>query len=217
LSGPQELVVIGGGEHARVLLEAALSRPEAWTVLGFVDPSPCEETRDRLSVPRLGDDDDGLRRTGPARFAIGVGSTGPSERRRRIAARYDAAGARWATVIHATAWVSPSARLAEGVFVSAGASVNSGAVVGRHAVVNTGAVVEHDVVIGEFAQVGPAAAIGGGARIGDGSYVGLGARVRDHVAVGARATVGMGAAVIVAVTDDEIVVGVPAAPLRRRG
>ena len=51
------IVVIGGGEHARVVIEAIRSGGGAQEVIGFVDPEPCEETTRRLRVPRLGGED----------------------------------------------------------------------------------------------------------------------------------------------------------------
>jgi acetyltransferase EpsM len=213
LSRPRDLIVIGGGEHARVVIEAARSRPELWAVLGFVDPAPCAETSKGLAVERLGTDEEALARAGTNRdlaFVIGLGSTGVGTRRREICVRYDALSVRWATVVHARAWVSPTAVLGRGVMVSAGASVNSGARLGDHAVVNTGAIIEHDVLLGPFAQAAPGAAIGGGAVVGAGSYLGLGCRVRDHVRIGEAVTVGMGAVVVGSIPDGEVVMGVPA-------
>ncbi|MEO8501098.1 MAG: NeuD/PglB/VioB family sugar acetyltransferase [Vicinamibacteria bacterium] len=211
-----QLVLIGGGEHARVVIEAARSRPDLWEVKGFVDPKPNEETNRRLDLPWLGSDHKGreLAAAGGVQFILGLAGLRSREARRDLAATYDAVGAAWATVIHAASWVSPTARLDGGVFVSAGALVNSGARVERHAVINTGAVIEHDVVVGEFAQVSPGATIGGAGRVGRNAYVGLGACVRDHVTVGESATVGMGAVVVAPVPQDAVVIGNPA---RSRG
>jgi sugar O-acyltransferase (sialic acid O-acetyltransferase NeuD family) len=207
-----QLVVIGGGEHARVVIEAARSRPDLWEVRGFVDVHPNPETESRLGVPRLGSDDEGrtLAAAGGVQFVLGIAGPGSRGARSAVVKAYDEAGAHWATVVHATTWVSPSAHLGEGVFVSAGAVINSGARVERHAVINTGAIIEHDVLVEEFAQVSPSAAIGGGARVGRQAYVGLGACVRDHLEIGEAATVGMGAVVVASVPRDVVVVGNPA-------
>lgn len=207
-----KIVVIGGGEHARVVIEAARSRAGLWDVSGFLDLRSNPETENRLGVTRLGSDEEGreLSTQGEVRFVMGLAGLTSREARMALVKAYDEAGARWATIVHATAWVSPTAHLAEGVFVSAGAIVNTGARIERHALVNTGAVVEHDVVIGEFAQISPAAAIGGAAQIGKNAYIGLGAFIRDHVSIGKGATVGMGAVVVAPVPEGAVVVGNPA-------
>jgi sugar O-acyltransferase (sialic acid O-acetyltransferase NeuD family) len=201
------LVVIGGGEHARVVIEAARGQ---WDVIGFVDPQECGETTRRLGVPRLGDDDYGMRAAKHAHVVLGVGTIGVGDVRARVAARY--AEARWASIVHAAATVSPTASIGPGAVVLAGAIINSGANIGSHCVINTGAVVEHDCVLSAFSQVGPAAALGGGVTVGEGSYLGLGCRVRDHVAIGARTLIAMGAVVTRSTGDGESWRGVPAKP-----
>jgi len=205
----QHLVVIGGGEHARVVIETARSCPSQWSVDGFADPNPCEDTQQRLGVRWLGDDAAVIGRPG-LMFVLGIGAVGVGDARRQIVERYAAAGGRFAALVHAAAWVSPSARIAEGAVVFAGAVVQSGADVGAHAVVGTRAVIEHDVRLGAFVQAGPGVVTGGGAKIGDGSYLGLGACVRDHVTIGERALIAMGAVVTADVADGATVLGVPA-------
>lgn len=216
---PWPLICIGGGEHARVVLEAALSRPDWFRVLGFVDDKPCAPTLQRLGVPRLGNDERGIALLGEApevRFVLGIGAVGGSGPREAILRRYFEANATFAPVVHARAYVAPSATVEEGVFVAAGAVVNTSAYLGIHAVVNTGAIVEHDVSLGAFSQVGPGAVLGGGVILEDHAYIGLGARVRDHVRVGRAAVVGMGAVVTRSVSPEQVVVGVPAVPRKPR-
>lgn len=182
------LVIIGGGEHARVVAEAA--RAAGLYVAGFVDPKPCEETVARLKLSRLGDEAlDG------ASAVLGVGAIGPTAVRRGIVERLAGRVRDWRIVVHGTAWVSPSAELAEGTVIMAGALVNSGARIGRHCIVNTGAVIEHDVVLGDFANIAPGVTVGGGTIIGVNAFVGLGSSVRDHIRIGDGAFVRMGTVV----------------------
>ena len=211
---PRPLILIGGGEHARVVADAAVSSGE-WEVVAVADPSPAADAlAQRLGVARLADDD-GLRQrlasTDPESrpwLLVAVGAVVDGRVRQQVAGRFEQE--RWASVVHATAWVSPSAMIEAGTVVMAGAVVNAGARVGAHAIVNTGAVVEHDVVVGAFTRVGPGATIGGATVIGADVLLGLGAAVRDHIAVGDGATVGMGAVVTSDVAAGDTVAGVPA-------
>jgi acetyltransferase EpsM len=211
------LVIVGGGEHAIVVLEAARSRPGAWDVVGFSDRTRTSRLAAREpGIEDLGDDEALAahraaiqNNTAAPDLVLGVGGgTQPGDR----VATVDRFGpdASWATIIHAAASVSPSARLGPGTVVGAGAVVQAGVVAGSHVIVNSGAIVEHDVVLGAYSHVAPGAAIGGGTRIGERVFVGLGARVRDHITVGDGATIGMGAVVVADVGAGRTLVGVPA-------
>ena len=201
------LALIGGGEHARVVAEAATL--SGWAVAG------CFDLRDDVPLPLLGREERYL--ADPSRFPdlvllLCIVGSGHLALRRRVLARWQAAAPPWATVVHPTAFVSPSAHLGRGVFVGPHAVVHTGAHIGDHAIVNSGAVVEHDVVLGEGVHLAPGAVLGGGARVGPWSTCALGSRVRDHLTVGADALVGMGAVVVAPVPDGATVLGCPAKP-----
>lgn len=186
------LVLVGGGEHARVVAEAA--RSAGLELAGFVDPQPCRTTVERLGLVRLGDDS-ALLSLPDVWGILGVGAVGAQAVRRMIVERVRPHVVGWKAVVHRMAWVSPTATIAEGAVIMAGAIINAGAQIGRHCIVNTGSVVEHDVVLGDFSQLAPGVTVGGGVRIGPDVFIGLGAGLRDHIVVGAGAFVGMGATV----------------------
>jgi acetyltransferase EpsM len=203
-----DIIIIGGGEHARVVIEAARSDPRGWRVIGFVDPESCDETCDRLGVRRLGGDE-ALRAYPDAASILGFGSIVDTIARTSAHERLAPLVARWATVVHRDASISPTAVLGEGTVVMARAVIQSGATVGHHAIINTAAVIEHDVWLGEHVQVAPGAVIGGGTSIGRAAYIGLGASVRDHIHIGEGAVIAMGATVVRNVAAGAVVMGGP--------
>lgn len=200
------VLLLGAGEHAAVVAETAVLLGHE--VLGAVAPAGAAA---RVAV--LGDDAALAARPAWAADSSWHLAVGELPLRRRLAERWAAHDA-WATLVHPTAWVSPSARLGRGVFVGPQALVHAHAVIGDHAIINSAAVVEHDVVVGTGCHLAPGAVVGGGARLGAWAFIGLGARVRDHITVGAGAVVGMGAAVLREVPPRSTVLGVPA---RERG
>jgi acetyltransferase EpsM len=209
------LIVLGGGEHARVVIEAAQTQGERWAVQGYVAPDAAGGPD---GVPWLGDDAtltarlDGLSHDDRPWLVLGFGGgeTPAGLADRAAATERFGPDARWATVVHATAWISPTARIEQGAVVLANAVINTGARIGRHVIVNSSAVVEHDVRIGDGSHTAPGAVIGGGTRIGEHTFIGLGARVRDHLEIGAGAVVGMGAVVVASIGPGATVVGIPA-------
>ncbi len=205
------LILIGGGEHARVLLDAARADGDR-SFAGFIDPSPPGLAAAGTGLPWLGGDDEGLKlaRTGQYEFVLAMGAVGPQPLRVRLTMHYEAAGAGFATIVHPRAAIAPSATVGAGSVVLAGAIVNPGAELGRHCIVNTGAIVEHDVLIGDFAVLAPGAIVGGGAQIGPETFIGLGSRVRDHVRVGRGVLLAMGAVLVSDAPDGVLMMGVPA-------
>ena len=210
------LVVLGGGEHGRVVVEAALGRPDAFSTVSITDPEIPAGPTSLAGVASLGDDDalaacladPSARNDARPALVLGLGLPGRAAVRRRLQERFSTE--RWAVVVHAWAHVAPSATLEPGVIVLAGAVVGTGAMIGRHSILNSGAIVEHDVRIGENTHVAPGVVIGGGAQVGSGVVIGLGARIRDHVTVGDGATIAMGAVVVGDVAAGTTVFGVPA-------
>ncbi|QQO23157.1 acetyltransferase [Bradyrhizobium diazoefficiens] len=207
----QDLILVGGGELARVIIETAQSQG-CWNVIGFVDPEPCEETTRRLHVERLGIDKD-LLSYPQAKLVLGVGTIKVSNARRNIVTNLDLPDSRWATIVHPSAYVSPSASISHGAIVLAGAVVCSGASIGSHCIINLGAKIDHDVHVGSFVHVAPQAALGGGSHIEDDAYIGMGAVIRDHLTVSSRTLVGMGAVVSKQFAPGKTLVGVPAREL----
>ena len=204
------LVIIGGGGHARAVVEAATTDPAGWTVLGYVDGAPTDAMAAH-GVPYLGPDAVlGDERTVPldACLVLGIGR-GP---RRDLVARFDATGRRWASVVHGAAWCSPTAAVGAGTVVLAGAIVQAGVRLGDHVIVNTAASIDHDSTIGDRTHVAPGAHLGGRVRVGADAHIGIGAAVRDGIRVGEGAVVGMGAVVVADVPEGLTVIGVPARP-----
>jgi acetyltransferase EpsM len=208
----RDLIVIGGGEHARVVIETA--RAAGWKVIGFVDPTACEETQSRLNIAWLGDDN-AVPRHADVAVVLGMGSVDVGFRRQKIVASINLPSARWATVIHPMAAVSPTAALGAGTVVFAGAIVSSSARVGEHCILNHNVVVDHDAALGGFVHASPGSVVAGGTAVGDGSYIGMGALVRDHITLGRNCLVGMGAVVTKSFADGIVLIGAPAKPVER--
>lgn len=195
--------VVGAGGHAKVILALVQAAGHEVGIVAVSDPSQAEPSVLGHKVQGMdvlrADDDRGVM------VAIGHNAV-----RARVADELASRGLRFATLIHPTAWVAPTARIGEGTVIFAGAVVQPDVVIGPHAIINTSASVDHDCVIGAYAHLAPGTHLAGDVHVGERAFLGAGVSVIPGVSIGARSTVGAGAAVVRDIPEDVTAMGVPA-------
>jgi UDP-perosamine 4-acetyltransferase len=209
-------VILGGGGHASVVIEAMVTGRAAAPRM-ILDSDRTRWGKTLLDVPIVGGDDllADLARKGITHFVVGVGGVGDNGRRRRLYEQAQANGLTPVTVQHPMAVRSGWSKVGEGSVLLAGSVVNAGAVLGKNVILNTGAIIEHDCTVGDHVHVATGATVAGSVRIGEGVHIGAGATVRQGITIGRGAVIGAGAVVIKDVAPGMVVVGVPARPLSR--
>ena len=203
-----EIVVLGGGGHAKVLI--SVLRKLSWQIIGYTDD------RDRgpiLAAAYLGRDDElsGVMGVHPRCAAVvGVGKVDASPRRGCLQARLLELGFRVPVIVSPDAVVNEAVVLGAGTVVLDGAVVNTGAASGGHCILNTNSTVEHDCRLGDNVHVAPGATVCGGVTIGDDCMIGAGATVVQEVTLGAGCLVGAGATVVADLGTPGVYAGSPA-------
>jgi len=209
-----QYVVIGGGGHAGVVVDALRATGYAGPA-GILDVDRARWGTTVDGVPVLGDDTllSQLSQRGITHFAIGVGGTRDNGPRRRVFDAAIAAGLHPMTVRHPRAYIAASAAVAPSAQLMCQAVVNSHAVVGENVIVNTAAIVEHDCRIHAHVHLATAARVASGVTVGEGAHIGAGATVVQSITIGTGAVIGAGACVVHDVLPHTTVVGVPARPV----
>ena len=208
-----DLVVVGTGGFGREVIDVidAVNQVQpTWNLLGCVDDAPSPRNLELLEtrgVSHLGDRDALRSMHAETSCIVGIGS--PSVRR-NIAEAFDAAGIRWATLIHPSATLGFGVTLGVGSVVCAGVQLTTNIHVGRHVGFNPGVTVGHDTSIGDFVSVNPRAAIAGDVTVESGVLLGIGSVVLQGLTIGAESVVGGSACVTKDVAPGAIVKGVPA-------
>ncbi len=212
MSAIRSVIVVGGGGHAKVLVDLLLLL--RWNVLGYTDLNP--GGGDLLGVSCLGSDEIVATRWHPEEVGLvnGVGSVRSPAARAGVFEAFSELGYTFPAVVHPAATVSPHATLAVGAQVMAGAVIQAGSRIGPNVIINTRASIDHDCEIGAHVHVAPGAVLSGAVRVGERAHIGCGATVRQAITIGTAAVVGAGAVVIEDVAPGMTVAGVPAKPLR---
>lgn len=186
-------IVLGGGGHARALIEILLSGSGVIEAVVAPELSPAPEFK---SLKHHTHDDDINRY--PANSIELVNAIGSLPRdaklREKLFKRFKSAGYHFATVVSKAATVSNYAVLADGVQILPGAILNA-CQVGANTIINTGAILEHDVTIGENCHIAPGAVICGDVCIGNNVHIGAGATVLQGLSIGDGAVAGAGSVV----------------------
>lgn len=201
-------VILGAGDHARSLLGllASVGRP----VVGCIAPIDPPDGWP-VGCPWLGDDT-ALQDLDPLKVALvnGLGSVGPTTRRRRVFDEARAKGFGFPVLVHPSAILAEGVTLAEGTQVLAGAILQSGVIVAENVLLNTGCILDHDCNIGPHVHLAPRVTLSGNSQVGAGAHLGTASTVIQGINIGTEAIVGAGAVVVRDVVAGRRVAGVPA-------
>ncbi|CAF3032187.1 unnamed protein product, partial [Rotaria sp. Silwood2] len=212
----QNIVLIGGGLHAGVvldLIEVINAIQPKYVVDGFYDDN---RTHSKLSIPYLGTIEQLVQQfidnsaVLKASFVVCIGDNIAREYivERVSKSLHDEEKAEWATLIHPFSSISRSAFVLQGSVVCAGAVIGPNAKVGMHTIINTHASVDHDCSVGNYVHIAPGVHLCGGVSIGDLTLVGVGCQIIPKICIGKKCIIGAGTTVLANVTDMNKAVGI---------
>ncbi|TXC92369.1 acetyltransferase [Metabacillus litoralis] len=202
-----KIVLIGQGGHSKVIKDIILSYKEN-KVIGYLDDKykDYHYENDQFSGP-ISSAQNIISRIDNVKFIIGIGD---NKIRKSIFEQLDLSSDYYATLIHKSAIVSPSATIESGTVIMARAVINANSLIGKQSIINTGAIVEHDNEISDFVHISPNATLTGSVTINEGAHIGAGASVIPLVSIGEWSVIGAGAAVIDDIPANCVATGVPA-------
>ncbi len=197
----EKIILQGGGEHARVVLDSLLSSGR--TVVALFDP---KYTGELFGVPQRGAYDARIYPEALAVVAIGNNSV----RKRAVSLTRQ----KFTNVIDQTAAISRFATYGKGNMFLQRTIVQAMSRLGDHVIVNTGAQIDHDCIIEDYVHVAPGVVLCGGVQVGEGTLIGAGAVAIPGTKIGKWAVVGAGAVVTRDLPDYALAVGNPARIVR---
>jgi acetyltransferase EpsM len=200
------IVVIGEGGHSKVIQDIIFAMG-CYQIIAILDDKFKEvHNRDGVLFGPISVVSSIIDRDRNTKLIIAIGN---NHVRAEIVERIRVDNEKFATLIHPSAIISPSARIGEGTVIMPNCVVNANAEIGKHVIINTGAILEHDNRIGDYAHISPNATLTGNVKVGEGTHIGASATIIPGIKVGKWSVIGAGSTVIRDIPDFKKAVGCP--------
>ncbi|WP_407535960.1 acetyltransferase [Cetobacterium somerae] len=206
----KEIMIIGAGGHAKVIIDIILQRKknlnDNLVIKGILDDSFNEnEKKDLFGIPIIGKVNKILELPSNIYYIIAIGN---NDIRKKISQNYKEI--KYITLIHPKAIVAENVSLDEGTVLMAGSIVNSDTKIGKHCIINTGSIVEHDNIIKDYVHISPGATLCGGVIIEEETWVGARSTIIQGIRIGKKVIIGAGSVTIKDIDSFSTVIGIPA-------
>ena len=113
------------------------------------------------------------------------------------------------SLIHPTAYISPSCEIEKGVLIEQNVIVSSQVKIGFGVFAKRGVLIGHHCVLGDFVDINPGVVLSGNIKVGNGVTIGTGAILRNNISIGENTTIGMGSVVTKDIPANSIAFGNP--------
>lgn len=209
----KHLIIIGAGGYGREMFGAAreaVGFGTAFDIRGFLDARADALNGFAGYPPVIGSPETYV----PEPDDVFITALGDIASRRACAARIEARGGTFVSIVHRTASLGPNVVVGAGTFIAHNVVLTADVRVGRHAAVFHNTSIGHDTTLGDFSHVYAQCSVGGVVRIADGARIYPGSVIVPRRTVGENAVVGAGSTVILNVRAGTTVFGSPAAEVK---
>jgi acetyltransferase EpsM len=200
------IVIIGEGGHSKVIQDIIFAIGSYQIVAILDDKYKDVHDQDGILYGPISVVPNIINRERNTKLIIAIGN---NQVRAEIVKRIRFDHEKFATLIHPSAIISPSACIGEGTVIMPNCVVNANAEIGKHVIINTGAIIEHDNCIGDYAHISPNATLTGNVTVEEGTHVGASATIIPGIKVGKWSIIGAGSTVIRDIPDFRKAVGCP--------
>lgn len=207
----KKIVIAGAGGFGRELLQWIKDINEktpTWEILGFIDDNLNALDGVETDAKVVGTIKDYVGKE-DEEVALAFGSP---ELKRKIVSILKAKGAKFATIIHPTALLSPFAHYGEGFIMFPYSKLSCNSTVGEF-VTLLSTPIGHDNVIGDYTVISGGCNIVRNVKIGQDVFLAAGVCIAQDVVIGDGAYLGLGSVILKDVKPGAKMFGNPARPL----
>ncbi|WP_440616719.1 NeuD/PglB/VioB family sugar acetyltransferase [Cysteiniphilum sp. 6C5] len=205
MSKGENIVVIGAGGHAKVVVDAILAQGK-YTIQAVIQDDPIPENGKTI----LGYEVIHSSHLSGKKIDCFIVAIGCDNTRKEQFLKYKKQGYHAATIIHPQSIIARNVIVSEGSVILAGVIINPDSNIGANVIINTGVIIEHDVSILSHSQLSPGAVVCGGCCVDEKVYIGANSVIRQCIHIVNDSIIGCGASVVCNITESGTYVGVPA-------
>ena len=149
------LLILGAGGHGQVVKEIAIACGYEPQAIAFLDDNAPNVAGKINDAPYLAPNYDGV--------IIAIGDNGLRQDITEKLKHFE--GINIITLIHPTAYVSPSAVIGKGTVVEPKAVINANSKIGEGCIISVGTIVDHDSSVGYFSHINAGAICMAGSKV----------------------------------------------------
>lgn len=181
----KQVIIVGSGGHGAEIddyinYNNARGSDKKIEIIGFLDDNPKNYDSYKFSAPLIG----GVKGHKPAKdvcYIIGIANLAF---RRKFVEQYLVQGAEFMSLVHQSAYISPSCSLGQGVVIGPNANLGPNTVIGDYSMINSRCSIGHDSKLGKYNFISPNTCFSGFTTIGDGNLFGINSATIPNIKVG---------------------------------
>jgi sugar O-acyltransferase (sialic acid O-acetyltransferase NeuD family) len=203
------IVIVGCGQHARVVLYNAIEQSK-YNVVGFIGDTEYDVGKIIDGIPVIGLDGEVFNLIDKYQLKGYILGVGNMKIRRKLIEFYSSTNLEAVTIIHPQAVIAPQAVIGKGTLIECGCLITPNPKIGEHCVINTMTGVNHDNILGDNVYLASGVTLSGTVNIGNDTLIDDGVIITLGRSVGKNCIIGAGSIVTKDIENGKIAYGVPA-------
>jgi sugar O-acyltransferase (sialic acid O-acetyltransferase NeuD family) len=174
----KDIVMIGGGGHAKVVL--TILKKLKYNIIGYTDLVNCGTV---LNTPYIGKDEELFNLDRKPKLALGIGQLYKGKSRELLINKFLENDFIFETIISPDSTINIAVTIGQGTVVMDGAIIQTGTRIGDYSIINTNSSIDHDCKIGSYVHIAPGVTLCGEVSISDNCMVGTGSTIINNITI----------------------------------